>query len=277
MEAEDLGGYTPIAETLIESSLWLRASHATVRVWITLVAIAWRPYSRGIAKLSLPALAIKARVTEDECKIAIDFLMAPDPESANSDEGGRRIIPLELDRPYVGGWRLISWPAYYAAFRRRNKAYAMRKARHATVDHGGRITPESGHACQDVDPFSPPPSPSPSPSPKEGGRERFAPPTLENLREYGKEIPGLNAEAFFDFYASKGWKIGSSMMKDWRAAARRWRRRDAEEGKVPAGTSQASTSARTQEATRSLEEAEKRVREELAESIALRKAHGLPV
>lgn len=30
------------------------------------------------------------------------------------------------------------------------------------------------------------------------------------------------AESFVDFYASKGWKVGKTPMKDWRAAARRW-------------------------------------------------------
>jgi len=57
-------------------------------------------------------------------------------------------------------------------------------------------------------------------------RVRFAPPSLVEVAEYGKEIPGLNAEAFCDFYASKGWKVGSQPMKDWKAAARNWRRRD---------------------------------------------------
>lgn len=68
-----------------------------------------------------------------------------------------------------------------------------------------------------------------------GGRgDRFAPPPLEDVVEYGKEIPGLNAEAFFDYYASKGWRVGTSPMRDWRAAARKWRRKDIEDGKIKA-------------------------------------------
>ena len=36
----------------------------------------------------------------------------------------------------------------------------------------------------------------------------------------------LDAGAFCDFYAAKGWKVGQSPMRDWRAAARNWARRD---------------------------------------------------
>ena len=35
----------------------------------------------------------------------------------------------------------------------------------------------------------------------------------------------INPEAFWDFYQSKGWKVGNQPMKDWRAAVRNWERR----------------------------------------------------
>jgi hypothetical protein len=37
---------------------------------------------------------------------------------------------------------------------------------------------------------------------------------------------GVSGEAFCDFYESKGWKIGKTPMKDWRAAVRVWERRN---------------------------------------------------
>ena len=56
---------------------------------------------------------------------------------------------------------------------------------------------------------------------------RFSPPTIEEVAEYVKERgSGVNAERFVDFYASKGWKVGSQPMKDWRAAVRTWEKRD---------------------------------------------------
>ena len=60
---------------------------------------------------------------------------------------------------------------------------------------------------------------------KKGGR--FAPPSLEDVSDYINEMGyAVDPEAFIDFYASKGWKVGSSSMKDWKAAVRTWSRRD---------------------------------------------------
>jgi hypothetical protein len=38
------------------------------------------------------------------------------------------------------------------------------------------------------------------------------------------ELTKSDAEAFFDFYTSKGWKVGKTAMKDWHAALRNWKR-----------------------------------------------------
>lgn len=56
---------------------------------------------------------------------------------------------------------------------------------------------------------------------------RFAPPTVDEVREYCDAI-GKNVDAvrFVDFYASKGWMVGKTKMKDWRAAVRNWASRD---------------------------------------------------
>jgi len=62
---------------------------------------------------------------------------------------------------------------------------------------------------------------------------RFAPPSLSELNFYIKEANlSVNGEQFIDFYTSKGWKIGSSPMKDWKASARNWARRDKKPNKA---------------------------------------------
>jgi hypothetical protein len=59
----------------------------------------------------------------------------------------------------------------------------------------------------------------------------FAAPTPEEVSGYAEEAGiSLDAARFCDFYASKGWRVGSSPMKDWRAAARNWARRDSAGG-----------------------------------------------
>lgn len=62
--------------------------------------------------------------------------------------------------------------------------------------------------------------------------KRFSPPTVEEVKAYCEEKGlSVDAERFVDFYTSKGWKVGNSPMKDWRAACRNWAKRDAEEPK----------------------------------------------
>ena len=64
------------------------------------------------------------------------------------------------------------------------------------------------------------------------GRERFCPPAEEEVRAYCEERGnGINAGAFVDFYASRGWKVGSAPMKDWRAAVRTWEARARRDGR----------------------------------------------
>ena len=73
-----------------------------------------------------------------------------------------------------------------------------------------------------------------------GGKEkplaRFSPPTVEEVATYCRERQNdVNPQRFVDFYAAKGWKVGNTPMKDWRAAVRTWEARDNEPGK-PAKT-----------------------------------------
>ncbi len=57
---------------------------------------------------------------------------------------------------------------------------------------------------------------------------RFQKPSLEIVKSYiDQQRFSLDAQAFMDFYESKGWKVGNQPMKDWQAAVRNWARRDA--------------------------------------------------
>lgn len=62
--------------------------------------------------------------------------------------------------------------------------------------------------------------------------KRFQRPTQDEVFDYGKEIrlPKPQAEAFMDYHDSKGWKVGSQPMKDWKAAMRTWTRHFKERG-----------------------------------------------
>lgn len=62
---------------------------------------------------------------------------------------------------------------------------------------------------------------------KERSAKRFTPPTLKEVTEYCLERGNsLNPMQFVDFYTAKGWKVGNTPMKDWKAAVRTWEQRD---------------------------------------------------
>jgi len=60
-------------------------------------------------------------------------------------------------------------------------------------------------------------------------RERFVPPTEAEAVDFFKNHGSTANEAgiYWDFYQSKGWKVGRDPMKDWKAAARNWIKRNA--------------------------------------------------
>lgn len=66
-------------------------------------------------------------------------------------------------------------------------------------------------------PIAPVSKPRPASSP-------FVIPTGEEVTAYALEIGyPINGSAWCDSYAQKGWMIGKSKMKDWRAAVRYWK------------------------------------------------------
>ena len=72
--------------------------------------------------------------------------------------------------------------------------------------------------------------PEAKPAKAETKSARFEKPTVEEIEAYCKERKNdIDAQAFFDFYESKGWKVGAVKMRDWRASVRTWEQRHREE------------------------------------------------
>lgn len=57
---------------------------------------------------------------------------------------------------------------------------------------------------------------------------RFHPPDMVEVKAYFAEKGGTNAQAerFFTYYESNGWRVGKNPMKKWKAAASGWISRD---------------------------------------------------
>lgn len=75
-----------------------------------------------------------------------------------------------------------------------------------------------------------------------GAVHRTRPSNLSEAVEYFAELgmPADEAQRFTDYYTANGWKVGRNPMKDWKAAARNWRK-----GYTEKQTKQGDTTART--------------------------------
>lgn len=69
-------------------------------------------------------------------------------------------------------------------------------------------------------------------------RKRFTPPTIEEATAYFAEKGDSSSEAqrFWDYYQSNGWRVGKNPMKDWHAAANGWISRNRNACRSPAPT-----------------------------------------
>ena len=58
-------------------------------------------------------------------------------------------------------------------------------------------------------------------------QKRFVKPTLEEVKAYCAERNnGVDAQRWYDYYESNGWKVGRNPMKDFKAAIRTWERKE---------------------------------------------------
>ncbi len=95
-------GYTKLFSSIVHSTIWREADHIRL-VWITMLAMKDKD---GIIEASLPGLADCARVSIDECKEALEHLMAPDEYSRSPEHDGRRVEAVD------GGWILLNHAKY---------------------------------------------------------------------------------------------------------------------------------------------------------------------
>lgn len=85
----------------------------------------------------------------------------------------------------------------------------------------------AAHGHKGGRPKETPPEPQENPTEPPIRARRFVVPTLEEIRDYIvnnslSDESDREAERIFDYYTSKGWKVGNSPMKDWKAAVRNW-------------------------------------------------------
>jgi len=96
------GMYTKLFQSILTSTIW-GEDHATLRVWITMLAMADK---NGEVIATIPGLARVACVTIQEVEHALEKFQSPDKYSRTPDDEGRRIEQNE------DGWVLINYEKY---------------------------------------------------------------------------------------------------------------------------------------------------------------------
>lgn len=97
-------GFALLWGKILDSSIWLE-SKETRLVWITILAM---KDVEGRVLCAPGILALRARVSEEECKEALRVLMSPDKQEGSEDQEyqGRRLEPIR------GGWQVINHEKY---------------------------------------------------------------------------------------------------------------------------------------------------------------------
>lgn len=106
-------GFTKLWQEILTSSIWNEDDKVRI-VWITLLA-AMGP--DGIVRASVGGLAHQARVSREDCEMALERLKSPDPDSRSKEYEGRRVKDVD------GGFAILNAGKYREA-----RNYDERKA-----------------------------------------------------------------------------------------------------------------------------------------------------
>lgn len=95
-------GYTKLFSDIVASSIWDEDNNTRI-LWVTMLALKTRDhFVRGTVKY----LALAARLTVEECQVALDRLSSPDKQSRSQEFEGRRIQEVH------GGWQIVNGEKY---------------------------------------------------------------------------------------------------------------------------------------------------------------------
>lgn len=215
--------YTKIFPDMFRGSMYGAGLHVFA-TWTWALA---HKDEQGFVEMNARLVAAELGAEIEQIEQAIAYLTAPDPDSRSPEENGRRMVKVSQF-----GYRVVNHGKYRNRGGNRTEYWrdykrAKRMSTVDTVDKCGQST-KSTHADANADADAQKRSSSKSAKKKERS-QRFVAPTPEEVDAYARSIGfAMDAENFCDYYSSRGWKVGNTAMKDWRAAVRTWRRRDAE-------------------------------------------------
>jgi hypothetical protein len=225
-------GWTKLFSSILTSSIWSEDDKTRI-LWVTILACTDKD---GFCQAAVPGLAAMARLTVEDTAVALAKLEGPDPYSRTQDHEGRRIEKVD------GGWVVLNHGKYRdrdrIERRREYRAEYMREKRRK--DDGSVVTGVHNEVTDVHKVFTgvhkvvtgvnssvsvyDSPSASDSEDQKKEQSRVFTPPSADEVARYAAEIGyQLDGQVWCDAYAQKGWVVGRTRMKDWKAAVRNWK------------------------------------------------------
>jgi hypothetical protein len=188
----------------------------------------------GVVDMTPPAIAARTSIPLDIIEAGLTQLSEADKYSRTPTEDGRRIVPVDPDRPW--GWQIVNYRYYRdlashedkkAKDRERIAAKRLISNDVASCRNVSQVVADVAHTNTDTN--------TDTEDKKKTARKRatFVKPTVEQVAAYCRERGNSVAPAaFVNHYTANGWKVGKNPMKDWQAAVRTWETRD----EKPSGT-----------------------------------------
>ena len=214
--------YNRLFTKILDSSIWLEPLPTRV-VWITLLAAMDED---GFAAFACAAnVARRAGVDLADAEAALDCLMAPDRNSSDPENDGRRLEKI------AGGYLVLNAAKYRAIFSReirreqtRKRVENYRKAQRVTQCNAGVTLANAGVTQSEAEAEAEAKAIEHiSAAPRV--RAKFEPPTLESVQLQAAKIglPPTEADKFFNYYTANGWRVGRNPMKSWPHALANWK------------------------------------------------------
>ena len=192
--------YFTVADSFFDSSIM--QEELPVRfVMFALIRLAQRSGADGEVDIDMRTFAGSINVPLPDVKRAIKRLMEPDSSSGSPDEQGRRIVPIDPERP-MRGWRLVTFQKNRRMVHDANAAARMRGLRE---DRAGGDVPTSVPIVPDV-----PPVPTRRSNIRNKRRPPLAPqrgakkaPRLGELRRFNASQVGASLPAYRRAYRQR--------------------------------------------------------------------------
>lgn len=147
-------------------------------------------HKTGVVDMTRQAISRRLNVPLETLNKAIEVLESPDPNSRDMEFEGRRIERLDEHRDW--GWRILNWQKYDEIRNRADNYVRVARHREKEAEASGK----------------------------------FKKPELEEIKLHFSKagLPMSEAEKFFHYYESNGWRVGRNPMKCWHSAAANWKK-----------------------------------------------------